>query len=79
MAPSNPLYIGTQALMRLVDEQLSYHKELEQQTSRLDKLQREQNAHKLKQGEDDGNQDYMVKQQVCLSLIPTFSMAGGVG
>lgn len=75
MAPSNPITIATSSLLRLVDEQISYHKELEQQTSRLDKMQREQNAHKRRKSGvdkgdsgssgDEGNEAFLIKQQVC--------------
>ena len=55
MAPS-PLSIATSSLNRLVKEERSYHKELEQQQARVTKL--EQNPG------DDENADYVIKQEV---------------
>jgi tubulin-specific chaperone A len=57
-APS-PLAIATGSLNRLVKEEQSYYKELEKQQTRLQKL---------KEGADeDGNKEYMIKQEVRLS------------
>ena len=55
MAPPTPLAIATSSLQRLVKEEASYHKELEQQEARLKKVQSEP---------DDENADFLVKQQV---------------
>ncbi len=53
-APSK-LNIATSSLQRLVKEESSYHKELEQQHARLKKTELDQ---------ADENAEYMVKQQV---------------
>lgn len=54
MAPSQ-LSIATSSLQRLVKEESSYHKELEQQEARLQKLESESG---------DENAEYMIKQEV---------------
>lgn len=53
-APS-PLRIATSSLQRLVKEESSYHKELEQQQARIAKLEA---------GGGDENADFMLKQEV---------------
>ncbi len=55
MAPPSQLSIATSSLLRLVKEEASYHKELAQQQSRLQKLE---------QGGGDENADYTIKQEV---------------
>ena len=54
MAPS-PLSVATSALNRLVKEESSYHKELEQQQARVAKLER---------SPGDENKEYMIRQEV---------------
>ncbi|CAI6335360.1 unnamed protein product [Periconia digitata] len=54
MAPPSKLGVQASALQRLVKEEASYHKELEQQESRITKLQ-------SNPGED--NADYLLKQE----------------
>lgn len=62
MPPASPLAIATSSVQRLVREEASYHRELEQQTKRLQKLESEGPG-----GDDDeGNHAYLVKQEVCL-------------
>ncbi|KAL1982362.1 hypothetical protein VTN96DRAFT_1393 [Rasamsonia emersonii] len=60
MPPSNPLAIATSSLVRLVNEEASYHRELEQQTSRLKKMEEEQNAGLP---DEDGNREFLLKQE----------------
>ena len=60
MAPSQ-LSIATSSLLRLVKEEASYHKELEQQQSRL--LKSEQCG-------GDENADYTIKQEVRPRVLP---------
>lgn len=55
-APS-PLSIATSSLNRLVKEESSYHKELEQQQARIAKLEGGE-------GQDDENAEYTLKQEV---------------
>lgn len=55
MAPSK-LAIATSAVKRLVKEEASYHKELEQQEARIKKLEG---------GSEDENAEYQLKQEVC--------------
>ncbi|KAL9064760.1 MAG: hypothetical protein Q9157_007721 [Trypethelium eluteriae] len=54
MAPPSQLSIATSAVQRLVNEEASYHKELEQQKKRIEKA--EQNT-------DDENAEYQLKQE----------------
>lgn len=60
-APSQ-LAIATSALNRLVKEEASYHKELEQQSARIAKLE-------AGEGADDENVEYILRQHVCLDEI----------
>ena len=53
-APSR-LSIATSAVLRLLDEEASYHKELEQQEARIKKLD---------QGSTDENAEFLMKQEV---------------
>lgn len=54
MAPSQ-LEVATKAVQRLVKEEASYHKELEQQEARV---------HKLESSTGDENAEYLLKQEV---------------
>ena len=60
MAPRSQLQITTSSVIRLVKEEASYHKELEQQTERVKRLEAETAG-------DDENREYMLKQEVCAS------------
>lgn len=62
MAPPSQLAIATSAVNRLVKEEASYHKELEQQQARIAKLEQG--------GNDDENADFIFKQEVGLSSLP---------
>ena len=55
MAPPSQLSIATSSVMRLIKEESSYHKELQQQETRLETLKKE--------GGDE-NFEYTMKQQV---------------
>jgi tubulin-specific chaperone A len=57
MAPPSKLAVATSALRRLVKEEASYHKELEQQEARIQKLEAD------KSGENQ-NAEYQLKQEV---------------
>ncbi|KAI9701753.1 MAG: hypothetical protein M1836_001096 [Candelina mexicana] len=57
MAPPSPLSIATSSVQRLVKEEASYQTELQQQQSRIQKLQTS-NGH-----EDDGNAEYQLRQE----------------
>ncbi|GFF28714.1 tubulin-specific chaperone A [Aspergillus udagawae] len=56
MAPRSQLEIATSSVERLVKEEASYHRELQQQTERIQKLESQQ------AGEDE-NREYMLKQE----------------
>lgn len=58
MPPPSPLAIATSALQRLVKEEASYHKEQQHQEARIAKLEAETGP------DEDGNRDYMIKQEV---------------
>jgi tubulin-specific chaperone A len=60
-APS-PLEIATSVLTRLVKEETSYHKELEQQNVKIAKLE-------AGEGADDENADFILRQQVSCTDI----------
>ena len=59
--PSSKLEIATSALSRLVREEGSYHKELEQQEARVKKLE---------EGSGDENREFMIRQEVSESIGP---------
>lgn len=54
MAPPSKLAIATSSVRRLIKEEQSYHKELEQHAARIQKLEADK---------DDENAPYMVKQE----------------
>lgn len=56
MPPPSQLMIATSSLNRLIKEEASYHKELEQQQASIAKLE---------QGGGDENADFQLKQEVC--------------
>lgn len=61
MPAPTQLTIATSAVNRLVKEEASYHKELEQQQARIVKLQ---------QDGGDENAEYQLKQEVYISPVP---------
>lgn len=58
--PRSQLEIITSSVIRLVKEEASYHRELEQQTERVKKLEAGQG------GDDEENKEYLLKQEVCI-------------
>ena len=58
-APSR-LSIATSSVKRLIKEEASYHKELEQQEERIKKLE---------QSNGDENAEYQLKQEVNFSML----------
>lgn len=58
MAPRSQLEITTSSVTRLVKEEASYHKELQQQSERIKKLEADTT--------DDENREYTLKQEVCV-------------
>lgn len=66
MAPPSQLSIATSSLNRLVKEEASYHKELEQQQASIAKLEQG--------GSSDENAEYTLKQEVGDQL--SFSTSG---
>ncbi|KAE8353060.1 tubulin binding cofactor A [Aspergillus coremiiformis] len=56
MAPRTQLEITTSSVLRLVKEEASYHRELQEQTERIKKLESQE-------GGDDENNEYMLKQE----------------
>lgn len=59
-APSK-LSIGTSSLQRLLKEEKSYHKELEQQQARVKQLEQG--------GSNDENAEFMLRQEVCCAGV----------
>ena len=59
-APSQ-LAIATSSLQRLTKEEASYHKELQMQQRRIDRLENEQTE---ETDEDLGNHEFQLKQEV---------------
>lgn len=66
MAPRSQLEIYTASLLRLVKEEASYHKELQQQTERIQRLQAA--------NDDDENREYMLRQEVMLLYYCYFGL-----
>lgn len=64
-APSQ-LAIATQAVTRLLREDISYQQELLQQQGKVTTLKAEVDAGKP---DEDGNRDHMLKQLVCPPLL----------
>ena len=67
MAPPSPLSIATSSLQRLVKEEASYHRELQQQEQRVQRLEAETGP------DEDGNREYALNQEVCTSIVPSSS------
>ncbi len=63
MAPPSQLSIASSSVQRLVKEEVSYHKELKNQEARLEKLLSSNDA------DEDGNAEFLVKQEVCTYLL----------
>jgi tubulin-specific chaperone A len=59
MPPPSKLAVATSSLTRLVKEEASYHKEMEQQQARIKKLEA---------GSDEENAEYMLRQEVLRSV-----------
>ena len=60
MAPPSQLQISLSALQRLVKEEASYHKEMDQQKSRIAELEAKSGS----QADGDENDEYQLKQEV---------------
>ena len=66
MPPPSKLQVATSVLTRLVKEEASYHKELEQQEERIKKIEGDPK---------DSNTEYQLKQEVRYSVhdaLPQF-------
>lgn len=61
MPPPSPLAIASGSVQRLLKEEASYHKELADQEAQVKTLEAQLRAG---QGNEDGNGEFMVKQQV---------------
>jgi hypothetical protein len=62
MAPPSQLQIATSSLQRLVKEEASYHKEMQQQQARIEKL--EAKSGKGEEPGEEGNAEFELKQEV---------------
>lgn len=67
MAPPTPLAIATSSVNRLLKEEASYHKEVEQEEASIKALKEKIESG---QGDEDGNGTYMLKQQVGRAIVP---------
>ena len=67
MAPPTPLAIATSSVNRLLKEEASYHKEVEQEEASIKALKEKIESG---QGDEDGNGTYMLKQQVGRAILP---------
>lgn len=63
MAPPSPLSIATSSVQRLVKEEASYHRELQQQEQRIQRLEAETGP------DEDGNRQYALNQEVCIFVV----------
>jgi tubulin-specific chaperone A len=63
MAPPSKLGVATSSLLRLVKEEASYHKELEQQESRIKTWESKT---------DEENAEYVLKQEVRVMLLQSW-------
>lgn len=63
MAPPSPLSIATSSVQRLVKEEASYHRELQQQEQRIQRLEAETGP------DEDGNRQYALNQEVCILVV----------
>ena len=70
MAPRSPLEINTASLVRLVKEEASYHKEFQQQSERIKKLEGANGVE-----DDDGNRAYLLNQEVMSAFFFFFFLA----
>lgn len=71
MAPRSQLEIVTSSVTRLVKEEASYHRELEQQIERIKKLESNQDG-------DDENKEFLAKQEVSLHWTSFHSWSQGL-
>lgn len=61
MGPRSQLEIFTSSVLRLVNEEASYHRELKEQTEHVQRLEKDT-------GNEDENREYMLKQEVRTTL-----------
>jgi hypothetical protein len=59
MAPPSKLAVATSSVLRLVKEEASYHKEIEQQEARIKKLEKS-----LEEGNAEDNAEFQLNQDV---------------
>lgn len=69
MAPPSKLGVATSAVLRLVKEEASYHKELEQQEARIKKLE---------STPDEENAEYQLKQEVRYILKDSYTILSDI-
>jgi tubulin-specific chaperone A len=72
MPPPSQLAIATSSVNRLLKEEASYHKELEQEQNKVEALKEKIDSGA---GDDDGNASFMLKQQVGPQTINHLSRA----
>ena len=62
MPPPSQLAIATSSLKRLVKEEASYHKELQQQQKSVQELESDASE---EPADEEGNREFQLKQEVC--------------
>ncbi len=70
MGPPSQLSIATSSITRLLKEESSYRTELASQQKRIEQLQTEAGAGDAEEGEEKGNQEFRLRQEV--STIKVF-------
>ena len=67
MPPPSKLAVATSSVLRLVKEEASYHKEIEQQEARIQKLETTESS--------DSNAEYTLRQEVSWLHLHAVSMS----
>ena len=69
MVPPSQLSIAISSITRLLKEESSYRTELAAQQKRLEQLQTEAGAGDAEEGEEKGNQEFRLRQEVSSLLF----------
>lgn len=73
MPPPSPLAIASSSVRRLLKEESTYHKELASQEAKIKSFEE---AIKNGEGNEDGNQEWHLKQEVRLSYAALHRQTG---
>ena len=69
MGPPSQLTIATSSITRLLKEESSYRTELASQQKRLEQLQTEASASDAEEGDEKGNQEFRLRQEVSIIVF----------